>query len=860
MLRLFFRFFGFLFSWAAIGSIMALAGLAAIFTIYGKDLPDYAQLETYEPPTLSRIYSGQGALMDEFARERRIFTPIDEIPDQVKDAFISAEDKNFYAHHGFDPRGIVAAVYDAAVNGERLRGASTITQQVMKNFLLTGDRSGERKIKEIILATRLESTLSKDEILELYLNEIFLGQNSYGVTAAAQIYFAKSLEELTLAETAYLAALPQAPSVLHPVREKDRAIGRRNYVLDQMALNGYIARDAAEAAKAEDLLTVQSGAIASARSDMPPRDYFTDEIRRQLSAKLGDEELFTGGLIIRATVNPEYQAVAAQALRDGLERYDRGLRVNRGPVAQVDPAGFDAADEASWRRALSAAAVPRDIDGWHPALILSIGEASARIGIEGVPEDEDGHFLSYEEASWGRVRDENGRLRASEGPDDLWDVGDVVFVKAAEDGTWSYRQIPAIQGGFMAMDTQTGRVLAMQGGFSYQSSVFNRATQALRQPGSSFKPFVYAAALDNGYSPGTIVLDAPIQVATAAGIWAPENSGGTYYGPAPIRTGLEQSRNLMTVRIAQDIGMDTVARYGEGLGIYDDMPRLLSYSLGAGETTLYKMVTAYAEIANGGLKVEPTLVDRVQDRYGKTIYRHDQRPCEGCAADDLAESGLPFIHSDGERVMDAITAYQVTSMLQGAVSRGTSAALGRPAAAEPRRQDRHDQRGQGRLVHRLQPAHRRRLLHGLRRPAAARRERLRRHALRADLRRVHQDGDGGAGAGDLAGAAGRHLRQDRPAHRPAPARLCRGVERPVRVHPRRPGDGGRRLRPDGRRRLEDGRRRAALRQRAELAADRARAGARPDPGAAVEPVARLDVERRALLTPGAGWPPRTGRP
>jgi penicillin-binding protein 1A len=674
VLRLFFRFFGFLFSWAAIGSIMALAGLAAIFTIYGKDLPDYAQLETYEPPTLSRIYSGQGALMDEFARERRIFTPIDEIPDQVKDAFISAEDKNFYAHHGFDPRGIVAALYDAAVNGERLRGASTITQQVMKNFLLTGDRSGERKIKEIILATRLESTLSKDEILELYLNEIFLGQNSYGVTAAAQIYFAKSLEELTLAETAYLAALPQAPSVLHPVREKDRAIGRRNYVLDQMALNGYIPRNAAEAAKAEDLLTVQGGAVASARSDMPPRDYFTDEIRRQLSAKLGDEELFTGGLIIRATVNPEYQAVAAQALRDGLERYDRGLRVYRGPVAQVDPAGLDAADEASWRRALSAAAVPRDIDGWHPALILSIGEASARIGIEGVAEDEDGHFLSYEEASWGRVRAENGRLRASEGPDDLWDVGDVIFVKAAEDDGWSYRQIPAIQGGFMAMDTQTGRVLAMQGGFSYQSSVFNRATQALRQPGSSFKPFVYAAALDNGYSPGTIVLDAPIEVATGAGIWAPENSGGTYYGPTPIRTGLEQSRNLMTVRIAQDIGMDTVARYGEGLGIYDDMPRLLSYSLGAGETTLYKMVTAYAEIANGGLKVEPTLVDRVQDRYGKTIYRHDHRPCEGCAADDLAESGLPRIHSDAERVMDAITAYQVTSMLQGAVSRGTSAA------------------------------------------------------------------------------------------------------------------------------------------------------------------------------------------
>jgi penicillin-binding protein 1A len=674
--RLILRFFGFLFSWLAIGSIMALAGLAAIFTIYGKDLPDYAQLANYEPPTLSRIYSGQGILMDEFARERRIFTPIDEIPDPIKQAFISAEDKNFYDHHGFDPRGIVAALYDAAVNGERLRGASTITQQVMKNFLLTGDRSGERKIKEIILATRLENTLSKDQILELYLNEIFLGQNSYGVTAAAQVYFAKSLEELTLAEAAYLAALPQAPSVLHPVREKERAIARRNYVLDQMAANGYITREQAEMATREDLLTVQSGAIASARSEMPPRDYFTDEIRRQLSAKLGDEMLFTGGLQIRATVNPELQEVAAQALRDGLEEYDRGTRVYRGPVAEIDPASFDPTDEESWRDALWHTQVPRDIDGWHAAVVLSIGEDAARIGIEGVDEDADGHFLSFEEANWARIRGENGRLRAAEGPDDMWDVGDVVFVKPVEregETRWSYRQIPAIQGGFMAMDTQTGRVLAMQGGFSYQSSVFNRATQALRQPGSSFKPFVYAAALDNGYSPATIVLDAPIEVATGAGIWTPQNSGGTYYGPTPIRTGLEQSRNLMTVRIAQDVGMETVAKYAEQFGIYDEMPHLLSYSLGAGETTLYRMVTAYAEIANGGLKVEPTLVDRVQDRYGKTIYRHDQRPCEGCAADDLLDSPQPRVHSDSERIMDAITAYQVTSMLQGAVSRGTSA-------------------------------------------------------------------------------------------------------------------------------------------------------------------------------------------
>lgn len=677
MTRFILRFLGFLFSWAVIGSIMALAGVMAIFAIYGKDLPDTAQLERYEPPTLSRIYSGEGLLMDEFARERRIFTPVDEIPDRVKQAFISAEDKNFYEHRGFDPVGIGAAVYDAAVHGGRLRGASTITQQVMKNFLLSGDRSGERKVKEIILATRLEAALPKDKILELYLNEIFLGQNSYGVTAAAQVYFAKSLEELSIAEIAYLAALPKEPSNLHPVRQKAKAIDRRNYVIRQMRENGYITEAEAQAASAEDLVTVQGGGLPSARVAMPPRDYFTDEIRRQLSASLGDEELFTGGLSIRATVDPALQKVAARALRDGLEQYDRSLRIYNGPVAKVDAASFDPADEGSWRRALGGAAVPRDIDEWHPALILSIGETSARIGIEGVPEDEDGHFLAFKDASWARIRGDNGRLRAATGPDDMWDVGDVILVKNAaregEPADWSYRQVPTIQGGFMAMDTATGRVLAMQGGFSYQSSGFNRATQALRQPGSAFKPFVYAAALDNGYSPATIVVDAPVEVETAAGIWRPQNSSDKFYGPAPIRTGLEQSRNLMTVRIAQDVGMDVVAGYAERFGIYKDMPQLISYSLGAGETTLFNVVAAYAMFANGGLRVEPTLVDRVQDRYGETIYRHDRRTCEGCLGPTLEAAAHPEILTRAERIMDPITAYQITSMLQGVVSRGTAA-------------------------------------------------------------------------------------------------------------------------------------------------------------------------------------------
>jgi penicillin-binding protein 1A len=673
VLRVILSFFGFVFSWLAIGAVMGLGVLAGVFYIYGRDLPDHAQLARYEPPTLSRIYSGEGALMDEFARERRIFTPIDEIPDRIKQAFISAEDKNFYEHAGFDPMGIAAAIYQAA-QGERLRGASTITQQVMKNFLLTGDRSGERKIKEIILATRLEATLTKDEILELYLNEIFLGQNSYGVTAAAQVYFAKSLEELTLAEIAYLAALPQAPSVLHPVREKERAIARRDYVIGQMRENGFVTQEEAEAAKAEDLLTVQSGDLPSARRAIPPRDYFTDEVRRQLSARFGDEELFTGGMTIRATVEPDLQAVAARALRDGLERFDRERRVYRGPAGRIEPEGFDAGDEAVWRAKLAETPVPRDIEGWRAAVILDIGEDAARVGIEGVPEDGDGHFLAFEDASWARLRD-GGRFREAEGPDDMWNVGDVIHVaevEGEEGPAWSYRQVPEIQGGFMAMDTQTGRVLALQGGFSYQSSVFNRATQAKRQPGSSFKPFVYAAALDNGYSPATIVVDAPIEVLSGGEIWKPMNSSDKFYGPAPMRTGLEQSRNLMTVRIAQEVGMDTVADYAERFGVYEDMPRLLSYSLGAGETTLFDMVAAYAMFANGGLRVEPTLVDRVQDRYGETIYRHDARPCEGCETPSAAAQ--PVVRENFERIMDPITAYQITSMLQGAASRGTGAA------------------------------------------------------------------------------------------------------------------------------------------------------------------------------------------
>jgi len=671
VLQVVLRFLGFLFSWATIGLIFAAFVLGAVFYMYGRDLPDHEALATYEPKTLSRVYSGQGGLMDEFARERRIFTPIDEIPDVVKHAFVSAEDKNFYTHMGFDALGIVKAAVDAA-RGGRLRGASTITQQVLKNFLLSGDRSAERKIKEIILATRLESTLSKDKILELYLNEIFLGQNAYGVTEAAGKYFGKRLEELTAGEAAYLASLPKAPSDLHPVRQRERAEARRDFVLKEMAENGYITTEMAEAEKKEPLRTVQSGDYASLQSRLPARDYFTDEIRRQLSNTLGDELLFTGGLSIRATLDADLQAAAAAALRAELESYDRDQGVYRGPAATLPEEAL--ADEATWRAALGDVKIPRDVEGWLPAVVLSLGENAARIGIEAVEDDEDGHFLSIKDMNWAApLRDDGTVGRKARKPADLLAVGDVIHVMPVfKDGgfvKWSLRQIPEVQGGFMAMDVRNGRVLAMQGGFSYQHSVYNRATQATRQPGSSFKPFVYAAALDSGYTPATVVVDAPIEVDTGDRIWRPQNASREFYGPAPLRTGIEQSRNLMTVRIAEDIGMDMVGMYAERFGVYDQMPNILSYSLGAGETTLFKMVAAYAQFANGGLQVEPTLVDRVQNRFGETIYRHDRRYCEGCAE---AAGTLPTVINNARRVMNWVTAYQLTSMMQGVVSRGTA--------------------------------------------------------------------------------------------------------------------------------------------------------------------------------------------
>ncbi|MDB4073705.1 PBP1A family penicillin-binding protein [Ascidiaceihabitans sp.] len=681
MFRFILSFFGGIFTTITMGLGMIALTVGAIFWMYGRDLPSHESLAEYTPPTISRIYSGQGRIIDEFAKERRLFAPADTIPDLIKQAFVSAEDKNFYEHDGYDFRGIALAGFDAVrTRGRDVRGASTITQQVMKNFLLGGERKAERKIQEIILASRIEETLDKEGILELYLNEIFLGQNSYGVAAASQTYFNKTLDELAPHEAAMLASLPKAPSQFHPVRRKDRLLQRRNFVLKEMMENGYITEVTYEVEREAELKSVQNGDFESFRNELPLRDYFTDEIRRQLSDDFGESEFFTGGLSVRATIDNEMQPIAATALQRQLESYDRsqGVWHGTGKTIPIDQLG----DEATWREALSNIRIARDIrleNEWFPAVVLEVGQNEARLGIENVEEDEDGHWVPAKDVQWARKRNIDGSLaKKARVAGDLVAVGEVVHVRrmtADNDGSfirWTLRQVPKVQGGFVAMDVDTGRVIAMQGGFSYQASVFNRATQAKRQPGSSFKPFVYAAALDSGYTPATIVVDAPIEINTPQGLWRPRNSSNKFYGPTPLRTGIEQSRNLMTIRLAEEVGMDTVANYAESFGVYNNMGRFLANSLGSEETTLYQMVAAYAMFANGGERVQPTLVDRVQDRYGKTIYRHDERACDECQVASLEPGFSPRIISNRERVMDPITAYQLTSMMTGVVKRGTA--------------------------------------------------------------------------------------------------------------------------------------------------------------------------------------------
>jgi len=616
-----FGFLGTIFTLITMSTIVCGLSLGGIFWVYGRDLPSHEFLAQYKPPTISRIYSAEGKLIDEFAKERRLFTPANQIPDLIKNAFISAEDKNFYEHPGYDMRGILAALVDAVQSrGKRIRGASTITQQVMKNFLLDRSRRAERKVKEIILATRIERSLTKEQILELYLNEIFLGQNSYGVTAASQTYFNKTLDELAPHEAAFLAALPKAPSDYHPVREKERLLERRNYVLKEMFQNGYLPKRIYEYELTQPIKSVQGRDYTGFRSKLPSRNYFTDEIRRQLSGTFGEEEFFTGGMTVRSTFDPILQRKAALALQRGLERYDRKQGVWRGTGKKVPFAILS--DEAKWQNSLASLKLPRDInlDGqWIPAVILGIENSEVRIGIEGIEETAEGNWIPPTDMTWIKKVFASGKLIDVVGQfSDFLNIGDVVLVRRLndQDGNflhWSLRQVSEVQGAFMAMDVNNGRVIAMQGGFSYESSVFNRATQAKRQPGSSFKPFVYASALDSGYSPATVVVDAPIEIDTPQGLWRPKNSNDKFYGPTPLRTGIEMSRNLMTIRLAREVGLDIIAEYAEKFGVYDNMKEFLANSLGSEETTLYRMVAAYAMFANGGERVMPTMVDRIQE-------------------------------------------------------------------------------------------------------------------------------------------------------------------------------------------------------------------------------------------------------
>ena len=676
------RLIGYLFAVGMILFVAASAAVAFLLWQVSKDLPDYEVLAKYEPPVMTRIHASDGSLIAEYATERRIYVPINAMPEKLIQAFMAAEDKNFFQHGGIDFQGIARAAVTNINNlksGRRLVGASTITQQVAKNFLLTSDVTFERKIKEAILAIRIERAFTKEQILELYLNEIFLGLKSYGVAAAGLNYWGKALNELNLSDVAYLAALPKAPNNYHPFRKTKRALARRNWVIDRMVENGYVTEEEAEAAKAQPL-NVNPRPLGA---HIFAAEFFAEEVRRELENTYGRDKLYGGGLSVRATLDPVLQREARKALVDGLVRYDR-RHGWRGPVQTIDPAG-------DWGVTLGKIKVPSDIGDWRLSVVLKAENGQLTVGLRPnklasgkLEEAREGGIITYENLKWIRPRSKKAPLK----------IGDVVYVAPAHDkegkkvaGHWQLMQVPAVEGALVAMDPHTGRVLAIAGGFSFHSSEFDRATQAQRQPGSSFKPIVYAAALDNGYTPASVVLDAPFCLEAARGRprWCPENYSKKFYGPSTLRLGIEKSRNLMTVRLAQDLGMPLVAEYARRFGVYDNLLPVLPMALGAGETTLMKMITAYSVFANGGKKVQATFIDRIQDRYGRTIWRHDTRDCHDCRARTWDGQEEPSLTDDRKHIIDPHTAYQVTSMMEGVVQRGTATRIkkvGKPMAGK----------------------------------------------------------------------------------------------------------------------------------------------------------------------------------
>ncbi|MDX6805419.1 penicillin-binding protein 1A [Terrihabitans rhizophilus] len=685
-MRLLIRFFGFVFATAAILGVVAAAGVAIFVWQTGRDLPNHTALQNYEPPVITRLHASDGSMIGEYANQRRLFLPIQAVPQLVLSAFISAEDKNFYQHSGIDFTGIARAALAFVEHfgtDRRPQGASTITQQVAKNFLLTNELSMTRKIKEALLSMRIEQTFSKDKILELYVNEIYLGLGNYGIAAAALNYFDKSVHELNIAEVAYLAALPKAPNNYNPFRQTDRAIERRNWVIDRMVENGYVKPEDAQKAKDSPL-----GVIA--RAGAPHNytaPYYSEEVRRVLYEKYGAKGLYEGGLSVRTALEPQLQELAKKALTDGLVKFDEA-RGWRGPVKHIELG-------ADWGPALAEVPALNDVS-WQLAVVIGVQGNQVAIGLQpgregsgAVKPDRETGTIPTEGLKWARWASGVEKPANLKGP---VQPGDVVYVeplktKSGEAGQYRLRQPPEISGAMAVMDPFTGRVLALVGGFSYAQSEFNRGTQALRQPGSSFKPLIYAAALENGYTPSSLVLDAPIEIAQGSGQedWKPENYGNDFNGPSTLRYGIEKSRNVMTVRLAQDMGMPIITEYARRFGAYDDLPPFLSMALGAGETTLLRMVSSYSVFANGGKKVTPSLIDRIQDRYGRTVYRHDERECQGCRATDWRNQQPPTLADHREQILDPLTAYQMTSIMEGAVLRGTGTALrevGKPVAGK----------------------------------------------------------------------------------------------------------------------------------------------------------------------------------
>ena len=666
------RFFWTLIGLGFLGLIALVAGTFWVFWKFGSDLPDYHQLAKYEPDVVTRVHAGNGALLAEYATQKRLFVPTNAMPPKLIAAFLSAEDKAFYSHFGVDPVALMRALATNLANyntGKRPIGASTITQQVAKNFLLTNEVSYERKIKEAILSIRMERAFSKSQILALYLNDIYLGYGSYGVAAAALNYFDKPLDQLALHEIAYIAALPKAPSNYHPIKKEKASLNRRNWVLGQMAENGYISEADKMRARKEPLdVRAQSGA------DLANAPYFTEEVRRQLIAEFGADALYGGGLSVRTTLDPHLQNLADKALKDGLEALDR-RQGWRGPLGKIQKG-----DDIIGKLAELTETLP---DNRHAALVLGVSPMQAQIYVEGRRA-----VIPFELAKWAYPprRKDGVRPPILKSLTEALAVGDIVIVQAPKDApdlledgyvppenAFALGQRPLVEGAIVVLDPHSGRLLAMSGGYHHPDSEFNRAVQAKRQPGSAFKPFVYLAALDSGYAPTTRILDAPLAVDQGKGKpkWKPANYTKKFYGPSIMRVGIERSRNLMTARLAMAIGMPIIQDYGRKFGIYENLPPLLSMSLGAGETSLLQLTAAYGQLVNGGKQISPYLIDRVQDRFGHTVKRHDMRDCLGCNDTRWQGQSVPTLPDTRAQITAPASAYQMVSMLEGVVKRGT---------------------------------------------------------------------------------------------------------------------------------------------------------------------------------------------